>query len=132
MRQERRALHEKYREGRHADVAHPIGRVHAPALVRECFNALAQAADEQIEALHPDVESQPVDALRKIGHLGVEDDDFTPNVANRTPSRRSARRAGVTRPCAASPAASRARICNCNSSALRTAAGYGQRKRKVL
>ena len=42
MCQERRALHEKYREGRHSNVAQAIGRVHAPALVREPGQAASQ------------------------------------------------------------------------------------------
>src|SRR5271157_5296482 len=42
MCQERRALHEKHREGRHSDVAHAIGRVHAQALVRKPVQAAPQ------------------------------------------------------------------------------------------
>jgi hypothetical protein len=42
MGQERRALHEKHREGRHSDVAHPVGRVDAPALVRKPVQAASQ------------------------------------------------------------------------------------------
>jgi len=42
MRQERRALHEKHREGRHSDVAHAVGRVDAPALVRKPVQAASQ------------------------------------------------------------------------------------------
>ena len=42
MRQERRALHEEHREGRHADVADAVGRVHAAALVREPVQAPSQ------------------------------------------------------------------------------------------
>src|SRR5271163_2934920 len=42
MRQERRALHEEHREGRHADVADAVGRVHAVALVREPVQAPSQ------------------------------------------------------------------------------------------
>ena len=57
IRQERGALHEEHRERRHGDIGDRIGGVHAPALVGEPLEALAQAADEGIEALHPDVES---------------------------------------------------------------------------
>jgi hypothetical protein len=42
MRQERWALHEKHREGRHSDVGHAIGRVGASALVRKPVQAAAQ------------------------------------------------------------------------------------------
>ncbi len=41
VRQERRALHEKHREGRHADVGHGIGRVRAETLVRKSVKAAA-------------------------------------------------------------------------------------------
>ena len=34
MRQERRALHEEHRKGRHSDVSHAVGRVDTTALVR--------------------------------------------------------------------------------------------------
>ena len=39
MGQEGRALHEEHREGRHADVAHGVGRVDAAALVRKPVQA---------------------------------------------------------------------------------------------
>jgi hypothetical protein len=42
MRQERRTLHEEQRDGRHADVADAVGRVHAAALVREPLQAPSQ------------------------------------------------------------------------------------------
>ncbi len=42
MRQERRALHEKHREGRHSDVAHAVGRVHAATLVRKPVQAISK------------------------------------------------------------------------------------------
>jgi hypothetical protein len=42
MGQERRALHEEHREGRHADVGHAIGRVRTSALVRQPVQAASQ------------------------------------------------------------------------------------------
>jgi hypothetical protein len=42
MRQKRRALHEKHREGRHADVGHGIGRVRAETLVRKPVQTASQ------------------------------------------------------------------------------------------
>jgi len=40
--QEGRALHKEHREGRHADIAHGIGRVDAAALVRKPVQAASQ------------------------------------------------------------------------------------------
>jgi len=39
MGQKRRALHEKHRESRHANLAHAVGRVDPPALVRKLVQA---------------------------------------------------------------------------------------------
>jgi hypothetical protein len=52
MGQERRALHEKHREGRHSNVAHAKRRVHAKALVRKPVQAASQRLKQGIERTH--------------------------------------------------------------------------------
>ena len=103
IREEGGALHEEDRERRHTDIGDRIGRVDPPALVGEACAALAQVAEEGFEALHMDLESEieplanPLSgrAGRLSSHCGGSDS------VNRSP--------GVS--------------CNCDSSALRTAAG---------
>src|ERR1700759_22079 len=57
MCQERRALHEKHREGRHSDVAHAKGRIHATPLVRKPVQAASQRPKQGIEQTHAPDES---------------------------------------------------------------------------
>jgi hypothetical protein len=57
MRQERRALHEEHRKGRHSDVSHAVGRVDTTALVREPVQAAAQRSEQGIERTHARQES---------------------------------------------------------------------------
>jgi hypothetical protein len=77
---------------------------------------LAQAADEAIKALHPDIESYP-GCVANHGFSGPM--PIAPQLWQFGLSWRGARRRpGVTRPCSAGS-------CNCDSSALRTAALRG-------
>jgi len=57
VRQERRALHEEDRQGHHADVAHAVGRVGPPPLVRGPVQAAAQRSQQRIEQRHDRQES---------------------------------------------------------------------------
>ena len=58
MRQKRRALHEKHRKRRHAEIGHRIARVQAPALVRKSGQARAQRIEQGFEQTHPFCESR--------------------------------------------------------------------------
>ena len=49
MLQEGRALHEKHRERRHADIRHRIGLVCPLTLVREGFATLAHTVEQGLE-----------------------------------------------------------------------------------
>ena len=53
MRQKRRALHKKHREGGHPDVAHPIGRIGSATLVRKPVQASSQRSQKQRKRRHP-------------------------------------------------------------------------------
>jgi hypothetical protein len=55
--QERRALDEEQREGAHADVGHRIAHVRSRAPVREPRAAAPHRADQALEHLHAEVES---------------------------------------------------------------------------
>src|SRR4051812_21477584 len=59
MIQEGRALGEENREGGQADVGHGILAVGSRALVREPLTAAPHDAQQAVEHLHPDLESDP-------------------------------------------------------------------------
>jgi len=94
-RQERRALGEEQRESAQADIDHGIARVRSRALVREPLAAAPHGADQAVEHLHAEVESdskqpeQPTKALSapvwpggltlgsaKMRTAGVQERDF--------------------------------------------------------
>ena len=64
MREERGALHEERREGGQCDVGHRIDRVVPVTFVRERLAALAQRADQGLQALHLGTELQ----IRALGY----------------------------------------------------------------
>src|SRR4051812_12337798 len=59
MIQEGRALSEEHRQGGQADVGHGILAVGSRALVREPLTAAPHDAQQAVEHLHPDLESDP-------------------------------------------------------------------------
>src|SRR3954466_1500889 len=59
MIQEGRALGEEHRQGGQADVGHGILAVGSRALVREPLTAAPHDAQQAVEHLHPDLESDP-------------------------------------------------------------------------
>jgi len=57
MGEKRRALHEKRRERRHAEIRHPVLSVRSRAVIRERAHALPQCIEQGLDRLHPRSES---------------------------------------------------------------------------